>query len=345
MDKPTRSGYLAPGTCCRNMTAMAELGTDIEKAATLLKQGELVAIPTETVYGLAANALDEHAVVKIFQVKQRPAFDPLIVHVPDIDAFSRYAERIPEAALALAGAVCPGPVTFILPRKPVIPDLVTSGHPTVGLRVPDHPLTLALLRELDFPLAAPSANPFGFVSPTCAADVDEQLGRHIPYILDGGPCRVGLESTIIDFSEAPPTVLRLGGLSLEFLEDRLGQPLAAQTSSSNPRAPGMLSSHYNPGKPVLVGEFDALIASLAASRPDARIGVLAFRATHPAIPAACQRVLSPEGDLTEAARHFFGMLREFNRLPVDVVVAQWLPDEGLGRAINDRLRRAAATPR
>lgn len=317
---------------------MAEVGSDTNKAVALLKAGELVAIPTETVYGLAANALDTAAVVKIFEAKNRPAFDPLIVHVKAVSQFFAYAEEIPEAALQLAETVCPGPVTFIFKKKNKIPDLVTSGHPTVGLRVPNHLLTLELLNQLDFPLAAPSANPFGFTSPTSAQHVQEQLGKKVPYILDGGECQVGLESTIIDFSSTKPRILRLGGLSLEFIEEALGEKVAIQTSSSNPQAPGMLISHYNPGKPVLVGEINKRISQLAHER----IGVLAFRDYVQGIPYENQRILTPSGDLAEAARNFFSTLRSFNTLPVDVVLAEWLPDEGLGRAINDRLKRAAA---
>ncbi len=317
---------------------MAELGSDIQKAAALLRAGELVAIPTETVYGLAANAMDQSALVKIFSVKNRPAFDPLIVHVSETAAFTHYAEDIPSIALSLASEVCPGPVTFIFRKKPVVPDLVTSGHATVGLRVPDHALTLELLKSLPFPLAAPSANPFGFVSPTCAMDVQEQLGEAIPYILDGGPCRIGLESTIIDFSGSDPQILRLGGLSLEFIEDRLQRPVRVRTSSSSPRAPGMLSSHYNPGKKVLVGNITELVEKLAGQK----VGVLAFRQAIPGLPTDNQRILSLSGDLQEAARNFFRMLREFRTLPVDLVLAEKLPEVGLGRAINDRLRRAAA---
>jgi L-threonylcarbamoyladenylate synthase len=334
---------------------MAEIGADIQKAADLLRAGELVAIPTETVYGLAANALSEAAVVKIFEAKNRPAFDPLIVHVKAVSEFFAYAEDIPEAALKLAQNICPGPVTFIFRKKSNIPDLVTSGHATVGLRVPNHPLTLKLLKELDFPLAAPSANPFGYTSPTTAQHVQAQLGDKLPYILDGGPCAIGLESTIIDFSGSDTKILRLGGLSVELLEDQLGQKLKIQTSSSNPKAPGMLSSHYNPGVKISVGERRSWedvrfrtsepqnFRSSDLQRYDShRIGVLAFTDYVAGVPKENQRILSPSGDLAEAARNFFTMLREFNNLPVDVVLAEWLPDEGLGRAINDRLKRAAA---
>ncbi len=317
---------------------MADSGTNINKAIQLLRAGQLVAIPTETVYGLAANALNTDAVVKVFEAKNRPAFDPLIVHVNSISAFDTYAQALPDTALHLAEKVCPGPVTLIFKKKSIIPDLVTAGHQTVGLRVPNHPLTLDLLHRLEFPLAAPSANPFGFTSPTHAQHVQEQLGEKVPYILDGGVCEVGLESTIIDFSSEKPRILRLGGLSLEFIEDLLGENVTVQTSSSNPQAPGMLSSHYNPGKPVLVGEIDKRIDELA----NKRLGILAFKDFVPGIPQENQRVLSPRGDLAEAARNFFGMLRSFNSMPVDVILVEWLPDEGLGRAMNDRLKRAAS---
>ena len=317
---------------------MADIGQDINRAIQLLRHNELVTIPTETVYGLAANALNEDAVVKIFEAKNRPAFDPLIVHVHGATAFTEYAKNIPAAAMDLANEVCPGPVTFILKKKRNIPDLVTSGHDTVGLRVPRHSLTRDLLHRLEFPLAAPSANPFGYTSPTSAQHVQEQLGERIPYILDGGECEIGLESTILDFTKEKPTVLRLGGLAIEFIEEVLGQEVDVRTSSSNPQAPGMLSSHYNPGKPVVVGEVDKRISELV----DERIGVLRFKEYVPGVPLENQRILAPSGDLKEAARNFFSMLRSFNGLDVDLVVAEWLPDHGLGRAMNDRLRRASA---
>ncbi|MDQ3289765.1 MAG: L-threonylcarbamoyladenylate synthase, partial [Bacteroidota bacterium] len=176
---------------------MAIIGTDTEQAANLLRAGQLVSIPTETVYGLAANAYLEEAVVSIFEAKQRPAFDPLIVHTHSIQEFDKIAVNIPKRAYQLAEAFMPGPVTLILPRNPKIPLLVTSGNESVGVRIPNHPLTLNLLRKLEFPLAAPSANPFGYVSPTTAQHVNQQLGEKIPYILDGGTCSVGIESTII----------------------------------------------------------------------------------------------------------------------------------------------------
>src|SRR6187551_118197 len=202
---------------------MAEIGKDVKKAIRLLQQGDLVGIPTETVYGLAGNALNSSAVAKIFSVKERPTFDPLIVHVPDFESATKYAESIPDQAILLAKKFWPGPLTLLLKRKSIIGDLVTSGLDTVGLRCPNHSFTRELLLSLDFPLAAPSANPFGYVSPTTAQHVNEQLGTKIQYILDGGSCDVGIESTIIGFEKEMPVVYRTGGLSLEKLETIIGK--------------------------------------------------------------------------------------------------------------------------
>lgn len=322
---------------------MALIGTDIQQAAVHLRQGNLVAIPTETVYGLAANALDSSAVLKIFEAKQRPSFDPLIVHCKSFDTAMMYVASAPRAAVALAEAFCPGPMTLILPKKDLIPDLVTSGHSTVGIRIPRHPITQDLLAELDFPLAAPSANPFGYVSPTTAQHVKQQLGDRIPYILDGGPCDIGIESTIVTFENDRPVVLRLGGLTLEELEDTLGEPVAAvRTSSSKPEAPGMLTAHYAPGKKVFY--------SFWASRPDAalhtplqRLGLLCLSRPEDVPEEVHVIELSPSRDLNEAARNLFAALRRFDQLEIDAVVAEPMPDTQLGRAINDRLKRAAAS--
>lgn len=202
---------------------MAEVGKDINKAKELLSAGEVIAIPTETVYGLAGNALDTTAVLKIFKVKERPEFDPLIVHVSSISEGKKYCETIPDEALMLAQKFWPGPLTILLKKKNIIPDLVTSGLDTVGLRSPNHPLTRQLLESLDYPLAAPSANPFGYVSPTTAQHVQDQLGQKIKYILDGGPSFVGIEATIEGFENNVPVVYRMGGLSIESLEAELGR--------------------------------------------------------------------------------------------------------------------------
>ncbi len=317
---------------------MPATGTDLTFARACLNQQLTVAIPTETVYGLAANALSENAVTGIFRIKNRPAFDPLIVHVASLQDAGPYVKYIPDVVRRLYAVLGPGPVTYILPKTSLIPDLVTSGHETVGIRIPDHPMTLELLRSLDFPLAAPSANPFGFVSPTTAQHVADQLGDAVGYILDGGPCRIGLESTILDASGPELIVLRLGGLSLEALETAAGEKISQiRLSSSNPTAPGMLLKHYNPGKTVLLGD----LKTLAQTAIPAETGILAFREALPGFPAEHQRILSPSGDMEEAARQLFAHLRAFSAMDIKVVLAESVPETGLGRAINDRLRRAA----
>lgn len=317
---------------------MAEIGQDITVAGNYLRVGNVVGIPTETVYGLAGNALNPDAVLTIFRVKNRPAFDPLIVHTDSLDKMGRYVSAIPDAARQLADTCWPGPLTLLLPKHPLIPDLVTSGLPTVAIRIPAHPLTLALLQSLDFPLAAPSANPFGYISPTTARHVADQLGNQIPYVLDGGPAGIGLESTIVGFGNGTPTVYRLGGLALEQIERLIGPVEVRTHSTSNPQAPGMLSSHYAPRKPLI------LLSPGTTPPPGDRTGVLAFRKPFGGIRPEHQRVLSPTGDLAEAAKNLFAHLRALDALDLDVLYAEPLPHTGLGRAINDRLRRASATP-
>lgn len=313
------------------------IGKDIEKASELLRHGQLVAIPTETVYGLAANALDSAAVLSIFETKNRPTFDPLIVHADSLESVNRYVLDIPRSARMLAEAFWPGPLTLVLPKGPMIADLVTAGLPTVAVRVPQHPLTLELLGSLDFPLAAPSANPFGYISPTSVSHVAAQLGTAIPYILDGGECQVGIESTIIGFQDGSPVVLRLGGLSLELIESVIGKVGTILHSDSNPQAPGMLKSHYAPRKPLFLGSRAQVLEAL---RVPGRGGLL-FEGAAVSNDSATSLVLSPTGDFREAAQHLFGYLRQLDALPVEEIWAEKLPDRDLGRAINDRLLRAS----
>lgn len=294
-----------------------------------------MAIPTETVYGLAANALDPGAVLKIFETKKRPSFDPLIVHIASAEALGRYTRQAPEEALRLAAAFWPGPLTLLLPKKAIIPDLVTSGLDTVAVRVPSHPMANGLLQMLDFPLAAPSANLFGQVSPTRAVHVKEQLDGQLPYILDGGDCTVGLESTIVGFPEgAPPTVYRLGGIPVEEIGRVIGTVAVRPHSSSNPQAPGMLKSHYAPRKPLFLQENNEILQG--------NISYLRFSSYLPGIPGERQLILSENGDLKTAARNLFAFLRELDAADTAAIVAELLPEEGLGKAVNDRLRRAAA---
>ncbi len=312
------------------------IGTDIEQAAALLRQGEAVAIPTETVYGLAANAFNEAAVLKVFQAKQRPSFDPLIVHVHSRMQVEQLAASLPTGAEALMARFWPGPLTIILPKTDMVPDLVTSGLDTVAVRMPVHPMALKLLAALEFPLAAPSANPFGYVSPTTAQHVADQLGSKIPYILDGGPCAVGVESTIIGWGEETErwTLYREGGTAKEPIESVIG-PLRIADKSPLPVSPGMLESHYAPGKPVIIGN----ITSLMKAHAGKRCGVVSFTNN---FGAAHNEVLSAAGDINEAARHLFAALRRLDASDAALILAEVFPGEGLGAAINDRLLRASA---
>jgi L-threonylcarbamoyladenylate synthase len=312
------------------------IGSDILRAAELLTAGKVVAIPTETVYGLAANALHAEAVTEIFKVKGRPFFDPLIVHIASTDSLNDLVEMMPAAAWKLAEAFWPGPLTLVLPRRSVVPDITTSGLETVGIRMPAHPMCLELLRALPFPLAAPSANPFGYISPTTAMHVYHQMGGKIPYILDGGSCTVGVESTIVRFDKNGelPQVLRMGGTSVEAIRSVIGEVEVFQQSSSKPNAPGMLLSHYAPQKPFFLGSIDLFLKE----HPHMTIGVLSFCSSYDVLH---NEVLSPRADLSEAARNLFGAMRRLDAFDCDAIIAELVPDEALGRAINDRLRRAA----
>ncbi|MFD2936371.1 L-threonylcarbamoyladenylate synthase [Spirosoma flavum] len=314
---------------------MAQIGTDKEIAKAFLEVGNVVGIPTETVYGLAGNALNPDAILTIFRVKNRPSFDPLIVHTDSLARLDQFVTDIPDLAQQLAETFWPGPLTLLLPKRDLIPDLVTAGLSTVAVRIPNHPLTLDLLRSLNFPLAAPSANPFGYISPTTAQHVADQLGDQIPYILDGGPAGIGIESTIIGFENNIATVFRLGGIALEKIEQVIG-PVSVRThSTSNPKAPGMLSSHYAPRKPLI------LLPAGASPQPGERVGALVFREPFGGLRPENQRILSPTGDLNEAAKNLFAYLRALDTLPIDVIYAEPLSNEGLGWAMNDRLRRAS----
>jgi len=317
---------------------MAEVGKNIPKAKKILEDGGLVAIPTETVYGLAGNAFSDKAVSHIFAVKNRPSFDPLIVHCASIDRVYEIAALNKPHALQLAKVIWPGPLTMVLPKKENISDLVTSGMDSVAVRIPSHPLTLKLLHELSFPLVAPSANLFGYVSPTRPEHVLEGLGDRIDYILDGGPCELGIESTIISFLEDHPIVLRLGSLSLEKLQSIVGKVRVLNHSSSNPLAPGMLKSHYATTKKIVVGD----ITNLVKEFKNKKIAILYFDKREAMIKDFPYLILSESGDLEEAAANFFSALRSMDKMDINFILAEKVPDAGIGRAINDRLLRASA---
>lgn len=311
-----------------------KLGKDIAVAKAHLKKGELVAIPTETVYGLAANGFDAMAVARIYEAKQRPAFNPLILHAASIERVRRLVSVFPPKALLLAEAFWPGPLTLVLPKSELVPELVTAGNSTVAVRVPRHSITLELLQQLDFPLAAPSANPSGYISPTRPEHVLEQLGEQVAYVLDGGPSEVGVESTILKVDGETVTLLRPGGLDIESIEEVVGK--ITVPTKSKLEAPGMLASHYAPGKQVLLGDTQAL----SLQYTDAL--VLAYRQTLRSLPFDRQLVLSPSGNLREAASNLFSHLRQLDAMHGSHIIAELVPNHDLGLAINDRLQRAAA---
>lgn len=312
---------------------MASIGKNIQFAAELLKKGKLVAIPTETVYGLAANALDTGAVASVFEAKNRPEFDPLIIHVWSVDMVNQYVKEFPNTLKKLADVFWPGPLTLLLKKQEIIPDLVTSGLDRVAVRVPNHPLTRELLMHLPFPLAAPSANPFGYISPTSPEHVNKQLGSKIEYILDGGICNIGIESTIVGLEEGKVCVYRLGGIEIEEIEKVVGEVILKTSTSSNPAAAGQLQSHYAPIKPLVIGDIGKSI--LLHNNPAViSFGEKLYKVKH-------QFNLSSTRNLKEAAANLFTALRQLDECSADVILCEELPELGLGRAINDRLRRAA----
>lgn len=317
--------------------------SELDRAVARLREGGVVAIPTETVYGLGANALDPVAVARVFEIKRRPSFDPLIVHVASMEAARELAAEWPEIATRLARAFWPGPLTFILKKKALVPDLVTAGLPTFAVRVPDHPLTLELLRRVGLPIAAPSANPFGFVSPTTAQHVRDSLGDAVDLVLDGGPCRTGVESTVVSLLDPScVTLLRPGGLEIEEIERvvapllvRRGDPEVAIDVAAH--SPGLLKSHYATRTPLWLddslGEMDprglgARVGWLGLGRPQ-RDGYIAIES------------LGEPHDLRGAAARLFAAMRRLDELALDAIVAELPAETGLGAAIADRLRRAA----
>ena len=319
------------------------IGRDLKRAVTLLKAGEIIGLPTETVYGLAGNGYDTAALAKIFAIKRRPYFDPLILHALNLESIQAFVQNIPNAAYQLAQTCWPGALTMVLPKKPWVPDLATASLSTVAVRVPSHPMMRQVLSSLDFPLAAPSANPFGYISPTTAEHVAEQLGKDIPYILDGGHCSLGIESTIIGFVDSKPIIYRTGSITEATIEAIVG-PLIKRNpkalSLTLPQASGMLSNHYAPRKPLLMGDLNVLWNKYRGKR----VGVLGFdRGIQGVVMPACQEILSIQGDLKEAARNLFGAMHRLDASSTDMILGLSVPNEGLGIAINDRLHRASTT--
>lgn len=302
----------------------------IREASGIIRRGGLVVFPTETVYGLGADAFNGMAVARIFEVKGRPRFDPLIVHVGWPEELRRLCLRVDERAWRLVERFWPGPLTLVLPKRPEVPDIVTAGLKTVAVRMPSHPVALALIRESKTPVAAPSANTFGRLSPTRVEHVLGDLGEKVDLILDGGPCPIGVESTIVALEDGP-RLLRPGGIPVEEIEEITG-PLLRGGESPRPQAPGSLPSHYSPHTPLVILEEGMEL-------PQGRIGLLAFREPREG-PYAAVEVLSPQGDLREAASRLFEALHRLDTSGLDLILAEPVPEEGLGRAIMDRLRKA-----
>jgi L-threonylcarbamoyladenylate synthase len=317
---------------------MSIISKDIRKAITLLTNEELVAIPTETVYGLAGNIFSEKAIKSIFETKKRPFFNPLIVHISSVDNLKSIVSEVPKKARVLADKFWPGSMTLVLNKDKSIPDIITGGKDTVAVRVPNHPLTLELLSKLPFPLAAPSANPFNNISPTKPEHVERYFKNDIKMVLDGGACKNGIESTIIGFENNEPVIYRLGALALEEIETVVGKVIVKNKKEENPDAPGMLDKHYSPKtKTVLT----STILSEIENHPNKKIGILAFNSSFTSDKIAFEIILSTASNLQEAASKLYDSLHELDHLNLDVIIAEKLPEIGLGNSINDRLQRAS----
>ncbi len=313
------------------------ISNDINKAVEVLNKNELIAIPTETVYGLAGNAFSEKAVNKIYELKKRPFFNPLIVHIKSVNELSIVAKEIPETALKLAKTFWPGALTLVLKKQNHIPDTVTADKNTVAVRVPNHPLTLKLLNRLDFPLAAPSANPFGQISPTSAEHVFKYFKDQLEVILDGGACQKGLESTIVGFEDEQAVLYRHGSIALEDIEKIAGKLVIKNHDEITPNAPGMTASHYAPQtKTYLTNDVKELIKSF----PNKKIGLILYRNEIDKQENITQKVLSKSGDLEEASKNLYATMHILDQSNLDIIIAEKFPEEGLGKTINDRLKRA-----
>jgi L-threonylcarbamoyladenylate synthase len=328
------------------MEILSPTDDNLRRAGECIARGGLVALPTETVYGLGADAFDARAVARVFEAKARPSFDPLIVHVASIEGVGRVADASSAKARVLMEALWPGPLTLVMPRLEAIPDIVTSGLDTVAVRLPAHPIARAIIAYSGTAVAAPSANPFGYLSPTRAEHVARGLGERVDLIVDGGPCAVGVESTVLDMTVDPPRILRPGGMPAEAIEavigpiDRRKAPEAASVAAASP---GLLDSHYAPRTPLYLVDAGAMAAARPRGRAAALVLSPASRADLAAIAGRFElaRYLSPTGDLVEAAAGLFAALHELDSGGFDEIWAERAVDRGLGPAINDRLNKAS----
>ena len=318
---------------------MTLISKDINKAAELLIQEELVAIPTETVYGMAGNIFSEKAIHRIFEMKKRPLYNPLIVHIHAMEQLKELSSHIPEKAKLLADAFWPGELTLVLPKDDKIPDLITANKPTVALRMPCHPLVQDLLKQIDFPIAAPSANPFGYISPTNAKRVKDYFDGDLKMVLDGGDCTSGIESTIVGFKGEEAILYRLGSISKKQIEAVIGPIEELTKSEKTPDAPGMLLKHYSPRTKTILTED---VSSILDKNTNKRIGVFCLTNDLDSSNIIEIEELSKSSDLNEAAKNLYEAMHRLDHLNLDLIIAKKLPNEGIGKAINDRLERAAA---
>lgn len=319
------------------MTYKTEIGVDILRAKQLLDNEEIVAIPTETVYGLAANAYSEIAINKIYFAKNRPRSNPLIIHVGSKENIYELTKYINEKAELLIEKFMPGPITLLLPKKKLIPDIVTSGLPNVAIRMPAHPIATKLLEQLDYPLAAPSANPFGYISPTTAQHVYCQMDTKIPFILDGGQCTAGIESTIIGFKSDIPVIYRLGSLNISDIEDIVG-PVIINSDTRQTLSPGMLKKHYSPRTPLLLTKsIDEALNKYAGKN----IGLLTYDSCSLMLPEEHQIVLGKSTNMSLIAYNLYSAMHSMDAAGYDLIIVNRLPDEGIGKSINNRLTRAS----
>lgn len=316
------------------------ISDDIHRAIEILNQNDLISIPTETVYGLAGNIYSEAAILKIFEMKNRPLFNPLIVHIHNINQLEQLTSYIPDKAIILANSFWPGALTLVLKKNLQVPDLITAGKDSVAIRMPNHPITLALLKQLSYPLAAPSANPFSCISPTKANHVEAYFGNKLQMVLDGGDCINGIESTIIGFEGDEPILYRLGAISIENIESVIGSVKIKNKEEMTPAAPGMLSRHYAPHTNSYL---ETNIEESIKLFPNKKIGLLLFSQKIDNQHIIHQEILSENSDLQEAASNLYTALHNLDKLNLDIIIAERFPDFGLGKTINDRLERATKT--
>lgn len=315
------------------------ISTNLDLAAHILNEEGIIGLPTETVYGLAGNIFSEKAIKEIYAIKQRPLYNPLIVHIKSIEDLKTVAIEIPSIAIKLVNNFWPGPLTLLLKKKSSVPNIVTAGKPTVAVRMPNHPMAISLLKMIDFPLAAPSANLFGMISPTKAKHVDEYFKNKIKMVLDGGVCEKGIESTIIGFNNNEVIVYRLGAITIEEIESIAGVVKLFNKNDKAPEAPGMLSKHYAPITPLY---FTENLETYIHQFRDEKIGLLLFSKAPKNVPKNCvQIILSPNENLKEAASKLYETLHQMDKMNLECIIAEKFPDEGLGKVINDKLVRAS----